>query len=95
MRCLEIHESEVVMIHTGLSVKVAGCIISIDRGEGSQVAKVMVDFQGQTSLTLPEIEAVKFQAELLRTRAQRFFGAGWIVEGWDGVVPVVALKGAG
>jgi hypothetical protein len=91
----------VVMILTGLSVRVCGCLISVDRVEEGK-ALIVVDFGGQISLLPQEFEAVKFQAGLLRDRASRFFGAGWEVKSWDGLVsPGVKislsapLKGAG
>lgn len=88
---------ETVMIHTGLSVRVAGCIIKVERPEGDdvKVARIVVDSGGQTSLKAVEYEAVKFQAGLLKARAERFFGIEWVVHAWDGKVAVEASQRAG
>lgn len=69
------------MIHKGLSVKVCGVIIEIERNDETKTAKVIVS----RIPSLPiELEAVKAQASLLRDRAQRFLGRDWTVEAWAG-----------
>jgi len=83
-------EGDVVMIYKGLSVRLCGCLIEVERDDDAQEARVLVDTGGRTSLDPLDFEAVKSQANLLRERAQRFFGARWKVYAWDGKVAVVA-----
>jgi hypothetical protein len=77
-------EPREMAIHTGLSVTVAGHVISLERDEGRKYAKLVVRVIDGHVVTGLEGEAIKAAARLLHQRAQRFLGIDWTVEGLTG-----------
>lgn len=67
-------------IHSGLSVRVAGHLIELERDELAKVAVVVVK---SVPVTQVEVEAVRVAADLLAARARRFLGQLWTVESWQ------------
>lgn len=72
--------ARVMAIHTGLSVRVAGHLIELERDDASRTARVVVNGAPVTTL---EVEAVKAAADMLAERARRFLGIAWTVVPWD------------
>lgn len=73
-------EPETMAIHTGLSVTVAGHLITLERDESRKVAKLVVQVISGHSVTGLENEAIKAAGKLLKERAERFLG-DWRVIG--------------
>ena len=80
---------EAIMIHTGLSVTVVGCLCDVVRDEVHHVATVRVaPLPGHTASGTPyEASVVAQAAVLLADRAQRFLGHGWRVIRWQAPKP--------
>ena len=84
--------SNVMAIHTGLSVTVCGHLIQLDRDDVTKIAQVVVSVINGHHVTGLEQEAVKTAADLLLRRAQRFLGGGWTVVGWKLPKKVLDLR---
>ena len=72
--------AKVMAIHSGLSVRVAGHLIELERDEVNRHARVVVMTEPTAGV---DAEAVKVAADLLAARARRFLGSLWTVEQWQ------------
>ena len=70
------------MILKGLTVSVAGVVLSVVRDTKARVARVRAMMPEGNVLSEAEREAVDASGKLLVERARRFFGIGWTVEDW-------------
>ena len=75
-------DSNVMAIHTGLSVTVCGHLVRLERDDQAQIVKVVVEVIPGHVVTGLEVEAVQAVADLLLARARRFLGVEWKVVGW-------------
>lgn len=70
------------MILKGLSVTVAGVVLSVVRDTKAKVARVRAMMPEDNVLSDVDREAVEVSGRLLVERARRFLGIGWRVEDW-------------
>lgn len=87
------HGEDVITISTGLSVKVVGHRISLQRDEAKHVAVVVVVPIDGHAVTGLEGPAIKVAADLLAERARRFLSREWTVVDWQ--PPKQQKRGAG
>lgn len=71
-----------VLVNTGLSSTVVGCVVKLERDPRTMQAKVVV--LGSVPADPIKQAAVKQTAKALANRASRFLGINWTVSPWDG-----------